>query len=131
MVALLFALLLPNPTWARVWRRVLPPFTAEVMPDGAADAEAEKGMAIGRYYVGRGDHVGAIVRFKTVVMDYPSSRQVDEALARLADAYLAIGTPSEAQTVAAMLAHEFPNSRWSALAGNENRRSWICQAIRR
>jgi outer membrane protein assembly factor BamD len=130
IAALLLALLLPGPTWARVWPRVPPPFNAELLPDGAADAEAEKSMAIGRYYVGRGDHVGAIFRFKVVVTDYPSSRQVDEALARLADAYLAIGIPSEAQTAAAVHAREFPNSRWSALAANENRRSLICQALK-
>jgi outer membrane protein assembly factor BamD len=130
MVTLLLALMVPGPTWARVWPRVPPPFRAEILPDGAADAEAEKTMAIGRYYVDRGDHVGAISRFRAVLTWYPSSRQIDEALTRLANAYLAIGLPSEAQTAAAMLAREFPNSRWSAFAENENRRSWICQAIR-
>jgi len=131
IAALLFALLLPGPTWARVWPRVPTAFNAEILPDGAVDAEAEKSMAVGRYYVGRGDHVRAIVRFKVVVTDYPSSRQVDEALARLADAYLAIGILSEAQTAAAVHAREFPNSRWSALGENQNGRSWICQALKR
>jgi outer membrane protein assembly factor BamD len=100
------------------------------MPDGAADALAERAMAIGRYYVGRGDHRAATFRFKEVVRDYPSSRQVDEALARLTEAYLALGVHSEAQTTAATLAREFPSSRWSALAENENRGSWICQAAK-
>jgi outer membrane protein assembly factor BamD len=127
---LLLALMLQGPARARVWLRVPPPFSAEIMPDGAADALAERAMAIGRYYVRRGDHTGAIVRFKEVVTRYPSSRQVDEALARLTEAYLTLGVHSEAQTTAAMLAREFPNSRWSALAENENRGSWICQAAK-
>jgi outer membrane protein assembly factor BamD len=87
-------------------------------------------MLIGRYYIGRRDYTGAINRFRLVVTHYPSSRQIDEALARLSEAYLALGILSEAQTAAAMLAREFPNSRWSAFAENENRRSWICQAFR-
>jgi outer membrane protein assembly factor BamD len=140
IAALLPALLLPGPTSARVWPRVPPPFSAEILPDGAADAEAESIMLIGRYYVGRRDYTGAINRFRLVVTHYPSSRQIDEALARLTEAYLALGILSEAQTAAAVLAREFANSRWSALAQQavrstdliplENPRSSISQAFR-
>ena len=97
-------------------------------------------MQIGRYYMGRRDYTGAINRFKLVVTHYPSSRQIDEALARLTEAYLALGVHSEAQTAAAVLAREFANSRWSALAQEavrsagliplESPRSSISQAFR-
>jgi outer membrane protein assembly factor BamD len=140
IAAVLFALFLPGPTWARVWPRVPPPFNAEILPDGAADAEAERNMEIGRYYIGRRFYVAAITRFKLVVTQYPSSLQIDEALARLTDVYLALAVPSEAQTAAAVLAREFPTSRWSALAHEavrsaglyplESPRSWISQAFR-
>jgi outer membrane protein assembly factor BamD len=139
-VALLLVLMAPASAWARVWPRVPSPFSAEILPDGAADAEAERNMRIGHYYIGRRDYTGAINRFKLVVTQYPSSPKVDEALARLTEAYLALAVPSEAQTAAAVLAREFPTSRWSALAQEavrsaglyplENPRSWIGQAFK-
>jgi outer membrane protein assembly factor BamD len=73
-------------------------------------------MLIGGYYVDRGDYTGALTRFKLVLTRYRSSRRVAEALAHLTKVYLALGVPSEAQTAAAVLAREFPNSPWSALA---------------
>jgi thioredoxin-like negative regulator of GroEL len=89
---------------------------AETLPDPAVEAEADKSMLIGGYYVDRGDYTGAANRFKTVVTRYRSSRRVAEALARLTKVYLALGVSSEAQATAAVLAREFPNSAWSALA---------------
>ena len=89
---------------------------AETLSNAAIEAEADKNMLIGGYYVERGDHTGALARFKTVVTRYRSSRRVAEALARLTKVYLALGIHSEAQTAAAVLAREFPNSPWSALA---------------
>jgi len=84
----------------------------------AADAEAERNMEIGRYYISRDNYVAAVTRFKTVVTRYQSSQQVAEALARLTKVYLALGVPAEARTAAAVLARKFPNSRWSAEAAN-------------
>jgi outer membrane lipoprotein YfiO len=91
---------------------------AETVPDPAVEAEAGKNMLIGGYYVERGDHTGALARFKTVVTRYRSSQRVAEALARLTKVYLALGVPSEAQTAAAVLAREFPNNPWTAEAEN-------------
>jgi outer membrane protein assembly factor BamD len=133
MVAL--GLLLAGPAQAQIGTRL-----DTELPQGAVDPEAEKQMAIGRYYVGRRDYTGAINRFKLVVTHYPSSRHIDEALAGLAEAYLALGINCEAQSVAAVLARKFPDSRWSAIAADalksagldplENSRSCISQTFK-
>ena len=69
-------------------------------------------MAVGRYYMEKRDFTAAINRFKTVVTQYQTTRHVEEALARLTEAYMAIGIVGEAQTAAAVLGHNFPDSRW-------------------
>jgi len=61
---------------------------------------------------GKARHTAAINRFKTVVTQYQTTRHVEEALARLTEAYMAIGIVGEAQTAAAVLGHNFPDSRW-------------------
>ena len=107
----------------------------------ARDQLAGKEMAVGRYYLGKRDFLGAINRFKVVVTQYQTTREVEEALERLTEAYLALGITAEAQTAAAVLGHNFPDSPWykdaySLLKGqgqepNENKGSWISQAFRK
>ena len=80
--------------------------------DVARDQLAGKEMMIGRYYQERRDYTGAINRFKVVVTQYQTTRHVEEALLRLTEAYLALGIVDEAQTSAAVLGHNFPDSRW-------------------
>ena len=109
--------------------------------EGARDQLAGKEMAIGRYYMEKRDFTGAINRFKTVVTRYQTTRHVEEALARLTEAYMAIGIVSEAQTAAAVLGHNFPDSRWYKDAYNlvksggvepsENQGSWISKAFKK
>src|SRR5215470_3672300 len=77
-----------------------------------AASTAERNLEAGRYYMTHGNYPGAINRFKAVVERFPSSSVVDEALFRLAQAYLAIGISKEAQAVAATLNREFPESHW-------------------
>ena len=58
---------------------------------------------------------------------------------RLTEAYMSLGVASEAQTAAAVLGHNFPDSRWYADAyrlvkaggfePTENKGSWISQAF--
>ena len=57
---------------------------------------AERHMLIARYYVGRLDYAGAINRFRIVVTKFPSSEYVEEAIAGLTEAYLALGITSKA-----------------------------------
>ncbi len=76
------------------------------------DAIAAAEMNVGRYYLQRANYVAAINRFKTVVAEYQTTAQVEEALMRLSETYLALGVQNEAQATAAVLGHNFPQSRW-------------------
>ena len=72
---------------------------------------------------------------------YQTTRHVEEALARLTEAYMAIGIVGEAQTAAAVLGHNFPDSRWykdaynlvksGGLEPSENKGSWISRAFKK
>ncbi len=104
----------------------------------ARDQLAGKEMQVGRYYLERREYVAAINRFRNVVERYPNTRQVEEALARLVEANYAMGLTDEAQTAAAVLGHNFPDSEWYAdsyallqgggLEPRENQGSWISRA---
>ncbi|MEZ2219122.1 outer membrane protein assembly factor BamD [Rhizobium sp. RCC_161_2] len=104
----------------------------------ARDQLAGKEMQIGRYYLERKDYLAAISRFRIVIEQYPTTNQIEEALARLVEAYYAMGIVQEAQTAAAVLGHNYPDSRWYAdsfkllktggLSPNENEGSWISKA---
>ena len=108
--------------------------------DTARDQLAGKEMEIGRYYMKKRDFTGAINRFKVVVTQYQMTREVEEALARLTEAYISIGIIDEAQTAAAVLGHNFPDSPWykdayklvKSAGGepNENKESWMSRAFK-
>jgi len=85
---------------------------AKIKIDLTHDHLAGKEMAIGRYYMGQGNYLAAINRFRVVVEKYQTTSQVPEALHRLTEAYLAIGITDEAQSSAAVLGHNFPGSVW-------------------
>ncbi len=76
------------------------------------DQLAGQEMLVGRYYLERREYVAAVNRFLDVVEDYQDTRHVEEALFRLTEAYVAMGLIGEAQTAAAILGHNFPNSEW-------------------
>ena len=69
--------------------------------DLVEDHLAGKEMSVGRYYLERKRYIGAINRFKIVVEEYPTTAQVEEALHRLVESYLALGVIPEAQKYAA------------------------------
>jgi outer membrane protein assembly factor BamD len=107
----------------------------------ARDQLAGKEMTIGRYYMNKKDFTAGINRFKIVVTQFQTTRHVEEALMRLTEAYMALGIVNEAQTAAAVLGHNFPDSRWYADAyrlvraggfePQENQGSWISRAFKR
>ncbi len=78
----------------------------------ARDQLAGKEMQVGRYYLERREYVAAINRFKNVVDQYSNTRHVEEALARLTEAYYAMGLTQEAQASASVLGQNFPDSPW-------------------
>jgi outer membrane protein assembly factor BamD len=115
--------------------------SAKAKLEGARDQLAGKEMNIGRYYMEKRDYTAAINRFKIVVTQYQTTRHVEEALARLTEAYMAIGIVGEAQTAAAVLGHNFPDSRWykdaynlvksGGLEPSENQGSYISRAFKK
>lgn len=101
------------------------------------DLLAASEMTVGRWYLRHGNYLAAINRFRTVVTDYQTTEQVEEALMRLTEAYMALGIVNEAQTAAAVLGHNFPDGKWynhaygllgkSGLQPQEHEGSWITQ----
>ncbi|MBX2804460.1 MAG: outer membrane protein assembly factor BamD [Hyphomicrobiales bacterium] len=78
----------------------------------ARDIIAAAEMNIGRWYQDRGQFLAAINRYRTVVSDYQNTAHVEEALMRLTECYYTLGIVNEAQTAAAILGHNFPDSKW-------------------
>ncbi|MCP4933852.1 MAG: outer membrane protein assembly factor BamD [bacterium] len=101
----------------------------------AVDVLAAHEMEVGRYYLKNSNYLAAINRFKTVVRSYQTTKHVEEGLARLTEAYMAMGVTTEAQSAAAILGHNFPSSKWyhdsyallksGGLAPREHKGSWI------
>ena len=106
----------------------------------ARDQLAGKEMEIGRFYLKDRNFIAAVNRFKTVIIQYQTTRHVEEALARVAELYMAMGIVGEAQTAAAVLGHNFPQSTWykdtyaliqtKGLAPREDSGSWISKAFK-
>jgi outer membrane protein assembly factor BamD len=104
----------------------------------AEDSLAASEMEVGRYYLKSKNYVAAINRFKTVVTEYQTTPQVEEALMRLTECYMALGVKNEAQTAVAVLGYNFPESRWykdayallksDGLAPAQDGESWITKA---
>lgn len=106
----------------------------------AKDQLAGQEMQVGRYYLEGGNYTAAINRFRTVLAKYQTTRQSEEALERLTEAYLAMGLPQEAQTAAAVLGHNYPESPWykeaynhlksqGNLSPSEDKGSWISKTF--
>ncbi|MGL5361439.1 MAG: outer membrane protein assembly factor BamD [Bosea sp. (in: a-proteobacteria)] len=105
----------------------------------ARDQMAGKEMGIGRFYLEKRNYAGAVNRFRDVVGKYQTTRHVEEALMRLTEAYMAMGITNEAQTAAAILGHNFPDSPWyknafdllqsGGLAPREDRGSWLSRTF--
>jgi outer membrane protein assembly factor BamD len=101
------------------------------------DLLAASEMTVGRFYLRHNNYLAAINRFRVVVTDYQTTEQIEEALSRLTEAYMALGIVNEAQTAAAVLGHNFPESKWyqhaygllgqSGLQPQEHEGSWITQ----
>ncbi|MDB5511444.1 MAG: outer membrane protein assembly factor BamD [Enterovirga sp.] len=106
----------------------------------ARDQLAGREMEVGRYYLEKRNYPAAINRFREVVAKYQTTRHIEEALERLTEAYMALGITQEAQTAAAVLGHNFPDSPWykdayallknGGLEPREENSSWISRAFK-
>jgi outer membrane protein assembly factor BamD len=107
----------------------------------ARDQLAAKEMEVGRFNQKQKNFTGAINRFKIVVTQYQTTRHVEEALYRLTECYMMLGIAPEAQTAAAVLGHNFPDSDWykdaynlvrgSGFEPEENKGSWMSKAFKK
>ena len=107
--------------------------------DLTQDHLAGKEMEVGRYYLTRGNYIGAVNRFRAVVDQYQTTPQIGEALERLTEAYYSLGLDSEAQTAAAVLGANYPGTVWyqdsyNILKGRNltpkaDQQSWIYKAF--
>ena len=107
----------------------------------ARDQLAGKEMDTARYYQKKRDYIAAINRFKVVITQYQTTRHVEEALMRLTETYMSLGIVNEAQTAAAVLGHNFPDSPWykdayrlvrgGGLEPYEDQGSWISKAFKK
>src|ERR1700746_62415 len=115
--------------------------SAKAKIEGARDQLPGREMNVGRYDREKRDYTAAINRYKAVVTQYQTTRHVEEALYRLTESYMAIGIVGEAQTAAAVLGHNFPDSRWykdaynlvksGGLEPSENQGSYISRAFKK
>jgi outer membrane protein assembly factor BamD len=106
----------------------------------ARDQLAGHQMEVGRFYLKKRNYTGAVNRFRDVVAKYQTTRHVEEALMRLTEAYFAMGIAGEAQTAAAVLGHNYPDSAWykdahallvsNGLEPREDTGSWISRALK-
>jgi outer membrane protein assembly factor BamD len=106
----------------------------------AEDLLAAAEMNVGRYYQNRSNHVAAINRYRVVITEYQTTSQVEEALYRVAEANMALGIVTEAQTATAVLGHNYPNSDWykhahallksGGLSPQVNQGTWLSNAIK-
>jgi outer membrane protein assembly factor BamD len=105
------------------------------------DQLAGKEMSVGRFYLSQHNYTAAVNRFHEVLAKYQNTRHAEEALERLTEAYLALGLTSEAQTAAAVLGHNYPDSPWykdayahlqgGGLEPHEDEGSWISKAFKK
>ena len=98
---------------------------ARIKLDLIRDHLAGKEMEVGRFYQRSGQWLAATYRFRAVVDTYQTTSHTPEALERLVECYLALGTPPEAQKSAAVLGRNYPESYWYKqslkLLGRENK----------
>ena len=107
----------------------------------AKDQLAGREMKVGRYYLQSNNYTAGINRFREVLAKYQSTRHTEEALYRLTEAYLRLGITNEAQTAAAVLGHNYPDSQWykdaygllktGGLEPHESSDSWISKTFKR
>jgi outer membrane protein assembly factor BamD len=91
---------------------------ARLKIDLVNDHLAGKEMEIGRFYQRRAEWLAAVIRFRVVIDQYPTTTHTPEALERLTESYLALGIPVEAQKAAAVLGNNYPGSKWYSRAFN-------------
>ena len=115
--------------------------SAKAKLEGARDQLAGKEMDVGRYYLEKRDFTAGHQPLQD--RGHPLSDHAPRrgSAVRLTEAYMAIGIVGEAQTAAAVLGHNFPDSKWykdaynlvksGGLEPSENKGSYISRAFKK
>ncbi len=85
---------------------------AKLKIDLVRDHLAGKEMEIARFYLKQRKYIAATNRFQSVIDNYETTSHVPEALYRLTESYLLMGITEEAHKNAAVLGHNYPDSKW-------------------
>lgn len=86
---------------------------ARLKLDLTVDHLAGQEMAIGRWYLGQENYLSALNRFSTVVNQYQTTPQIEEALYRQVEIYTILGLNTEAQKAYQVLEYNYPKSKWT------------------
>ena len=73
---------------------------------------AAKHMEIGRFYLSNKKYIAALNRFKIVVEEFSITKFTPEALHRMVEAYYEMGMYEESYNTAALLGHNYPETKW-------------------
>ena len=73
---------------------------------------AAKHMTIARFYHKKKKYTAALNRYKIVVDDFSETKFTPEALYRISEIYFSIGMIDESSKTAAILAYNYPKSKW-------------------
>jgi len=79
---------------------------------------AAKNMNIAKFYLDQKKLLAALNRYNIVINNYSKSKFTPEALYRTVEIYLYLGMREDAKKVAAVIAHNYPKSKWYDYAYN-------------
>ena len=74
--------------------------------------QAAKHMDIGRFYLKEDKYIAALNRFKIVIDNFSTTKFIPEALFRSVEIYYKIGMYEDSFNTAAILGHNYPESKW-------------------
>lgn len=73
---------------------------------------AGKHLDVARYYINKSLYYSAIKRLRIITTKYQKTQQIQEALARLVQAYLNISQPKKAKKILYILGKNYPGNKW-------------------
>ena len=80
------------------------------------DHLAGQEMEVGRYYMVQKNYLSALNRFSTVIKEYQTTPQIEEAMYRQVEIYTILGLKKEAADALKILEYNYPESKWAKMA---------------
>ncbi len=82
------------------------------------DRLAENEFYVGMFYYKKGDYKGALIRFRSILENYPDTRVVEKTLYYIAEAYTHLEEEELARETFRTLIDRFPDSPYVSIAKN-------------